>query len=124
MTRADLVQRLRDTSEMMASAAGLLSFYGAVSVYAVQYSEELAGAAEMVGEWADELEKEENKVNLDLISADRARCNGNGSSCCETCSRRLQTLLDKYSAGIYPHVDAMATNGQCIFKIDAEKWKP
>lgn len=59
MTRAELVQRLRDTAEMMASAAGLLSFYGAVSVYAVQHAEELAGAAEIVSEWADELAKEE-----------------------------------------------------------------
>ena len=60
-------------------------------------------------------------MNLDLISADMARCNGNGSSCCETCSRRLQTLLDKYAAGCYPHVEAMATNDKCVFKIEAAK---
>ena len=60
-------------------------------------------------------------MKLDLISADRARCNGNGSSCCETCARRLQILLDKYSAGCYPHVEAMETNGQCFLKIEAAK---
>ena len=32
--------------------------------------------------------------------------------------------LDEYSAGCYPHIEATATNGQCIFKIDAEEWKP
>ncbi len=61
MTRTELVKKLRETSAMMASSAGLLSFYGAVSVYAVQHAEELAGAAEIVGEWADELEKEEKQ---------------------------------------------------------------
>ena len=59
MTRTELVQRLRDTSKVMASAAGQLQFYGGFSGRAVQHAEELSGAAEMVGEWADELEKEE-----------------------------------------------------------------
>lgn len=51
-------------------------------------------------------------MNLDLISADRARCNGNGSSCCETCARTLQIQLDEYCAGCYPHVEAMESNGK------------
>ena len=59
MTRAELVERLRDTAEIMAAAAGSLKYYGAFSCLAVMHSEELAGAAEIVGEWADELEKEE-----------------------------------------------------------------
>lgn len=58
MTNADLVKKLRDTAKVMATAAGSLHFYGAVSANAVQHAAELAGAAEMVGEWADELEKE------------------------------------------------------------------
>ena len=61
MTRAELVQRLRDTSQVMATAAGSLRFYGGFSGRAVQHASELAGAAEIVGEWADELEKEETK---------------------------------------------------------------
>ncbi len=59
MTRTELVERLRDTSEVMATAAGSLRFYGAVSANAIHHAAELAGAADMVGEWADELEKEE-----------------------------------------------------------------
>jgi hypothetical protein len=59
MTRTELVQRLRETSQVMAIAARSLRFYGGFSGRAVQHAEELAGAAEMVGEWADELEKEE-----------------------------------------------------------------
>lgn len=58
MTRAELVKKLRDTAEMMTSTAEALDFYGG-SDEAAQHAEELAGAAEMVGEWADELEKEE-----------------------------------------------------------------
>ena len=60
-------------------------------------------------------------MKIDLISADRARCNGNGSSCCETCSRMLQIKLDEYGAGCYPHVEAMETNGWCVLKLKAEK---
>lgn len=63
-------------------------------------------------------------MNLNLISAYRARCNGNAESCCDSCARRMQIALDEYSAGCYPHIEATATNGQCIFKIDAEEWKP
>ena len=59
MTRAELVQRLRETSQVMTSAAVQLKFYGAVSANAMKHAEELAGAAEIVGEWADELAKEE-----------------------------------------------------------------
>ena len=59
MTRTELAQRLRDTAKVMAAAAGSLRFYGGFSGRAVQHAAELAGAAEMVGEWADELEKEE-----------------------------------------------------------------
>ncbi len=63
MTRTGtrLVQRLRDTSEMMAKTAASLKFYGAISANATRHAEELRGAAEMVGEWADELEKEEKQ---------------------------------------------------------------
>ena len=61
MTRAELVQRLRYASKVMAAAAGSLRFYGAVSSRSVQHAAELAGAAEMVGEWVDELEKEEEE---------------------------------------------------------------
>ena len=60
-------------------------------------------------------------MNIDLISADRARCSGTGSSSCDTCARRMQIALDEHSAGCYPHIAAMATNGQCIFKIEDEE---
>ncbi len=56
-----LVQRLRDTAHSMKVTAEYLKFYGDSSGLAVQHAAELAGAAEMVGEWADELEKEETK---------------------------------------------------------------
>ena len=59
MTRAELVQRLRDTAHRMKVTAEYLNFYGDHSGLAVQHAAELAGAAEIVGEWADELEKEE-----------------------------------------------------------------
>ncbi len=59
MTRAEIVKKLRDTSEIMASTANSMYFYGRLSVEARSHSAELAGAAEIVGEWADELEKEE-----------------------------------------------------------------
>ena len=59
MTRAELVQRLRATAHSMDVTAEYLKFYGGFSGLAVQHAAELAGAAEIVGEWADELEKEE-----------------------------------------------------------------
>jgi len=59
MTRTELVKKLRETAQVMATAAGSLRFYGAVSASAMKHAEELAGAAEIVGEWADELAKEE-----------------------------------------------------------------
>jgi hypothetical protein len=43
----------------MKVTAEYLNFYGDHSGLAVQHAAELAGAAEIVGEWADELEKEE-----------------------------------------------------------------
>ena len=58
MTRTELVKKLRDTSQVMTSAAVQLRFYGAVSANAMKHAEELAGAAEMVGEWVDALLKE------------------------------------------------------------------
>lgn len=61
MTRDELVKRLRDTAEMMDTAADWLDFYGGFSANAVQHAAELAGAAKMVVEWADELEKEQGK---------------------------------------------------------------
>jgi hypothetical protein len=54
-----IVARLRDTAHRMKVTAEYLNFYGDHSGLAVQHAEELAGAAEIVGEWADELEKEE-----------------------------------------------------------------
>ena len=54
-----IVARLRDTAHRMKVTAEYLNFYGDSSGLAVQHAEELAGAAEIVGEWADELEKEE-----------------------------------------------------------------
>ena len=60
MNRAEIVQRLRNTAESMKLTAGTLEFYGG-SDEAVNHAAELAGAAEIVGEWADELEKEEAK---------------------------------------------------------------
>ena len=59
MTRAELVKRLRDTAHSMDVTAEYLNFYVGPSSEAVKHAEELAGAAEIVGEWADELEKEE-----------------------------------------------------------------
>lgn len=60
MTRAELVKKMHDTADMMASTADALDFYGA-SAEAAHHAEELANAADIVGEWADELEKEEEK---------------------------------------------------------------
>lgn len=54
-----IVARLRDTAHRMKVTAEYLKFYGGFSGLAVQHAAELAGAAEIVGEWADELEKEE-----------------------------------------------------------------
>ena len=54
-----LVQRLRDTAHRMKVTAEYLKFYGGFSGLAVQHAEELAGAAEIVSSWADELDKEE-----------------------------------------------------------------
>ena len=56
MKRAEIVQRLRNTAESMKFTAGTLEFYGGSSE-AEQHAEELAGAAEIVGEWADALER-------------------------------------------------------------------
>ena len=61
MTRAELVQRLRDTSKVMASSAVQLKFYGGFSGRAVHHAQELAGAAEIVSTWADGLEKEKTQ---------------------------------------------------------------
>lgn len=58
MTHTEIVKKLRDTAEIMASTADALDFYGG-SAEAVQHAKELAGAAGMVSECADELEKEE-----------------------------------------------------------------
>ncbi len=58
MTRSEIVKRLLDTAETMASTANSLYFY-CRSAESARHAAELAGAAEMVGEWADELEKEE-----------------------------------------------------------------
>ncbi len=58
MTRTDLVKRLRDTAINMQDTAAYLEFFGGCSE-AVLHAGELNGAAEMVCEWADELEKEE-----------------------------------------------------------------
>lgn len=61
MTRDELAKRLRATAEVMNAAAGSLHFYGGVSANAMQHAAELAGAATMVAEWADELEKEQGE---------------------------------------------------------------
>ena len=60
MTRTELVQRMRGTAISMQDTAAYLEFFGGCSE-AVLHAGELNGAAEMVGEWADELEKEETK---------------------------------------------------------------
>jgi len=60
MTRAELVQKLRDTAQDMAVTADYLDFYGA-SAEAVQHAAELLGASKMVVQWADELNKEPAK---------------------------------------------------------------
>ena len=59
MTRAELVQRLRDTAHSMDVTAEYLKFYVGPSSEAVKHAEELAGASEIVSSWADELEKDE-----------------------------------------------------------------
>ena len=51
-----IVARLRDTAHRMKVTAEYLNFYGDHSGLAAQHAAELAGAAEIVGEWADELE--------------------------------------------------------------------
>ena len=61
MTRTELVQRLRDTAHSMKVTAEYLKFYGGFSGPAVQHAAELAGAAEIVSSWADELEKDEKQ---------------------------------------------------------------
>ena len=58
MTRAELVQRLRDTAYVMKWTAYVMRKHGG-SPEAAHHAKELAGAAEIVGEWADELSKEE-----------------------------------------------------------------
>ncbi len=57
MTRAELVKKLRETAEIMASTANSMYFYGRLSDEARSHAAELAGAAEIVGEWADALER-------------------------------------------------------------------
>jgi len=58
MTRNELVNRLRATAAVMDAAADSLDFYGGFSANAVRHAAELAGAAKMVIEWADEIERE------------------------------------------------------------------
>ena len=58
MTRTEIVKLLRDTSINMQDTAAHLEFFGGCSE-AVLHAGELNGAAEIVSEWADELEKEE-----------------------------------------------------------------
>ena len=58
MTRAELVQRLRDTEYSMKWTAYMMKRHVG-SDEAVQHAEELASAAYIVGTWADELAKEE-----------------------------------------------------------------
>lgn len=58
MTRAELVQRLRDTAINMQDTSAHLEFFGGCSE-AVLHAGELNGAAAIVESWADELEKEE-----------------------------------------------------------------
>jgi hypothetical protein len=58
MTRDELVKRLRATAKIMNASADSLNFYGGFSANAVRHAAELAGAAKMVAEWANELEKE------------------------------------------------------------------
>jgi len=60
MTIAELVKRMRDTEYSMKWTAYMMKKHVG-SDEAARHAEELAGAAEMVGEWADELEKEETK---------------------------------------------------------------
>ena len=60
MSRAELVKRLRDTEYSMKWTAYIMKRHVG-SDEAARHAEELAGAAEMVGEWADEFEKEEKK---------------------------------------------------------------
>ncbi len=61
MTRTELVKKLRDTAEIMASTANSVYFYGRLSDEARSHAAELAGAAEIVSSWADELEKDEKQ---------------------------------------------------------------
>ena len=58
MKRSELAKRMRDTEYSMKWTAYLMKKHVG-SDEAVQHAEELARAAEIVGEWADELAKEE-----------------------------------------------------------------
>jgi len=59
MTRGDLVVMLKDTANNMSVTADYLHFYGGSSE-AVQHASELLAASEMVVQWANELEKDDN----------------------------------------------------------------
>lgn len=58
MTKNELIKKLRSLSENMLETADSLDFYGG-SWEASGHAFELIGAAEMVKQWVDELEKEE-----------------------------------------------------------------
>ena len=59
MTRAKLVQLLRYTAIDMQNTAAYLEFFGGSSE-AVKHASELRGAAQVVAQWADELNKDES----------------------------------------------------------------
>lgn len=133
MTRGDLVVMLKDTANSMSVTADYLHFYGR-SFEAVQHASELLAASEMVVQWANELEKDDNWKPLsgatanaeneaNLIANDVARCAGDESSCCKDCARRLQMRLDKCSynrLGNLWYINVAPTNGTCVFKIVAQ----
>ena len=60
MKLSELAKLMRDTEYSMKWAAHMMKKHGGSSE-AVQHAEELAGAADIVGEWADELEKKEKQ---------------------------------------------------------------
>lgn len=56
MTKSEISERLRVLTEEMYNLAAAMDYYGGFSEWA-QYGKELAGAASIARQWADEIDK-------------------------------------------------------------------
>lgn len=59
MTKAQIAQKLRLLQDSMIEIADAMASHGASDPLMKLHSEELHGAAELAGEWADEIGREE-----------------------------------------------------------------